>query len=644
MDYNNLLRKYRLNPSLLSLFFILLISTFIPTVFEFYVNRSNLKVTNPNELNKTDLSLILTKSSSSSGLNEPTRAISSKVTLPQSPEIIEGDVKITNTTRWDNRYIILRGNLHLTRNAILILNNSTLLFQRPPGVDENFTSATSDAKHQLIPTSNTHYRGWWEFTADLNTTFIMDNKSYLGVVQPPNWNASVGNKENILNNWFDAYLVRLHGTEVILRRSEVNSAGFIPRFLLNETMLHRLLGFTIMNASRVIVENMRFTNNFDALEVINTAHVVISRTSFSNTNGILVESSTGVGITYTDNNFIPKLILILNNTFQYLFWGIYIGMYPDNRSSSDMMGSVERSLIADNVFSHVFDAAIVLHNVRSKPNGTLIFRNTIQDFYLFSGGIRVIQQSENITIWQNVFQGDSTIDDPNNYRGANLISFSFGSKLAHFVIKENLFTHVWTAIGMQPTEVSDVMIENNWFVNAYLGVAIDYSDVDDSKDIRILYNAFINITSLPELWVDFSARAVMVDDGSRGNYWDRHARLHEDSDGDGIIDVPYVIYDNITSNDSLDDVIDAHPLAEPDPIPWMTGYPSPWNDIIKSYLIPRQFHPSNGTMQNNETMKERVGFLRLEFDWLYLFGSVLTIFMTSTIRSRHVGKKKQPSN
>lgn len=481
------------------------------------------------------------------------------------PEVITDNVTITGHTRWDHRTIILQGNIHLSSGSTLVMNHSVLLFQRISDEDR---------------------RKYWLFSASPNTTFIMDNQSYLGVVTPPHWD----DPENRFYRWdFDGYRIHLNGTRVILKNSEVSSAGYIRNGPDEDTFRYR--DFFIHDGSEVLFEEMRFTNNFN-IRITRVPRVVVVRSEFANTH-LYIADSWGVIIKHF------RSLLFVNNTISRFGYGVKIG------SLTEMSPPVDRAFIADNYINYTA-LGIILENLRSKPGKTLIFRNTLENIREWAISIWI--STVNVTAWNNrisFFRWDEGV--------GMLITESAGVNWPDFNENRNLYIRENVidggGVGVILAQTRNVTVEGNWIMNSRRGIVLwgwfdppgpDYPPTTYYPRNTVLFNnSFLNISYQPELRAFFNTNATTVHVGHWGNYWEAHAQNHSDMDGDGIIDVPYVLWDNGTPSDPSDDLVDPYPLAHPRPIPWVKGYPAPWDDFVRPYF-PR-IRPDNKSNNNNST-------------------------------------------
>ncbi len=561
-------------------------------------------------------------------------------------ELIDENLTIMNVTRWEHRRIILRGNLHLEENATLIMNNATLLFQRPPR--EGTWSTTKTMMHDgnsvklPLPPLPWGTLPWWSMTADPNTTFIMDNGSYLGVVEPPHWEDPNG---NYIFRWFDAYHVFFNGTRVWLRRSEVNSVGYLP-FGHADDLTSFYGRFIVANSPEVRVEETNFTET-RGLRLINSSTLVVVRSRFVNRYNVMTTSS-GLSLLPMRNDQHAQqnvTMIIVNNTFELMKWGI--GYFTPTHPPA----IVVRALIADNFFNFTI-YGVQLVNYRSRPNATLIFRNTFLNIYE-DVAINLWATTENVTIWNNQFHAYRGGSDW--WRGSGV---SFWSSMEwpdftgyrNIVVKDNLFNQTFNGVGAAGEVLKGLVISGNWFVENIVPVAIDRSDPyynytrpygrvnPEVREMLMFNNSFFNNEiQHPPIFV-YHPENVQLSLNGWGNYWHEYATRGDvqDQDDDGVLDEPFVIYDNGTPEDPSDDVVDPHPLARPVLIQWLSEYPSPWEAMVAELFPPPRSSSSSSSLPLGSTQRESDGtdvvFVRFEA-WV-IVGAILLVLTVPVIFAR----------
>ncbi len=394
------------------------------------------------------------------------------------------------------------------------------------------------------------------------------------------------------------------------------------------------------------IEESNFTET-RGLGVVNTSQLVVVRSRFVNRYDVMTTSTAIALLQVSDPQITRNVTLIIaNNTFKFMKWGI--GYF----SPSVPPAIVKRAFIADNVFNFTI-YGMQLINYRSRPNATLIFRNTFLNIY-DEVGINLWATTENVTIWNNQFHAYRGGSDW--WRGSGVSTWASMSwpdftGFKNIVIKDNLFNQTYNGVSAVASDVmKNLVLSGNWFVENIMPVAIDdpaynysqpYEPVDPSTRELLMYNNsfFDNEILDPPIFV-YHPENVQLSLNGWGNYWHEFATREDvlDQDGDGILDEPFVIYDNGTPDDPSDDVVDPYPLARPVPIRWLSGYPPPWDAIIAEFIPsppPRQPSAIGATSLESDGMS----FSTAYFDsWITVGALILALSIPVIFMSRRIRK------
>ncbi len=279
-------------------------------------------------------------------------------------------------------------------------------------------------------------------------------------------------------------------------------------------------GFRIVRSGRV------YSTEDSGIKIINSSRVDITNNVFDDVFfGILVKNSRGVDI---KNNMITGIdeyylsdrmhgiynwysynVTIINNTFRYVKDGVY------NDHNYD-------TVIANNTFRYGRYGVHLMYSDRF-----VIERNDISGFI---AGM-ALMYSENLTIRYNRIHG-------NRVGG----------------IGEGLFI----------PETDNILIEHNWIVGNVVGINIRYTPytpgkysiirfnviaynyvglhVDTDSEAEVYGNDFIeNVQEIRYIGYTKSRIKWYSEELRIGNYWSGIQAY--DSDGDGLVDVPYTLVD-----------------------------------------------------------------------------------------------------
>jgi len=340
----------------------------------------------------------------------------------------------------------------------------------------------------------------------------------------------------------------------------INSSG-IGRIYLSVGVT--LSGFTILNEKSTGVQAAAVIAGCDNIisgnRIINTdigidiSHryntTIVSNVISDNSHGIL-----GMGMIHCDNNLITNNIIVNNSKY-----GILLIRSYDNTITNNTFISNGIALRGDSL--HYWNTHTIEENtINGKPiryykninnvlipsnTGQIILANctdtTIQNLILSDVGEGIqLGYSSHITIYDNIIT--------NNYDGVYAWGLSYSNIVDNTIINNekfgisednechsniflrNIFEHN-NEVGLRLGGSSNNTISKNVFRNnSGNGLLL----IESSNNV-IYYNNFINNTENAE---DFGEN-IWDDAVGKGNYWDNYTG--NDSDGDGIGDIPYEI-------------------------------------------------------------------------------------------------------
>ncbi len=391
---------------------------------------------------------------------------------------------------------------------------------------------------------------------------IHNNAEFEKMAEKFNWPGN-GSKDNpyIIENYNITLIMGIDGISIqnttlhfIIRNSSIFYA-YNPTSIV-------AAGIRLKNVSNGVIENVTFESDETGIYAENSSNITIENCKFAE-NGVGVFAHRSRDIEISENKFEMGEISVLieysvyislfENSFKDYKWrGVYLQLTTKVRIVRNYMEPMKRR----NRFDEFADAGVFVEN----SNFTLIEKNNIYGKYSQNNGIRILK-SNNVTLKENLimqnghgmyFLGDEIgLIERNEISFSDLAGIGFfdsynfkiqGNNITYNYRPERLLGSWWGyGDGIDMRYSGGNIIEGNLFAFNAMGIR---DDGDSSKSNLIYNNSFFYNHGSGDTYRDGHGQAIqeygkdLWNTSKYGNYW-RDWASEEDSNHDGIVDVPY---------------------------------------------------------------------------------------------------------
>ncbi len=318
----------------------------------------------------------------------------------------------------------------------------------------------------------------------------------------------------------------------------------------------------LVNCSNIIVSNIEFSHNDQAILLVNTVDSVIS-------NCIAHDTSRGISLYYDSNNNVIENCISYNNGY-----GIYFYSSSDNNQI---------------INCHMYNNSIGIYGYKYATNHVIencAFDNNTEGImlYYYSNNNLI----SNCTFYNNEYGIDLYYKNNfNEIRDCVIVDNEIGIDLYYYTSSntvENCNISHNSVVGVRIYKSTGNIIVDNYLMNNYYAIYIYSSSTSNS----IYHNFFINNAVYKHVRDECGNS---WDNGypSGGNLWsdykgkDEYQGPNQDLPGsDGIGDTPYIILGGCPMTYTQDN----YPLINPPPNTWIdvsnavNGYISPTSVIV----------------------------------------------------------------